>query len=62
MIIVKGTTRLNGTDEGHDGNILLHGPVYVLNCEDNVGNQFEIETDESTYKQATRFLTALKEV
>jgi hypothetical protein len=61
MIIVKNTTRDNGTEEVN-GNVLYHGPVYVLKCEDKVGNEFEIETNQETYAQVTQFLDALKQV
>lgn len=61
MLKVVNTTIISG-DDVVDNVTIVHPPVYTLNCEDTVGNSFEVETNKETYIQITDFLDKLKSV
>ena len=61
MLSVVKTSVVNGQDVVDDITT-LHPPIYTLHCEDQAGNEFEIETDKETFVQVTDFLDKLKGV
>jgi hypothetical protein len=61
MLNVVNTSTIVGNDVT-DNVTTLHSPIYILHCEDSVGNEFEIETNKETYIQFTDFLDKLRSI
>jgi hypothetical protein len=61
MLKVVSTKTIPGEDLFGDVS-LVYPPIYTIDCEDEAGNGFEIETNKNTYVQIKDFLDKIKEV